>query len=78
MCLCLASSISGCATSPERVMVTIPASLLQDCPVPEWEGTTYRHVAELSERRRAALLNCNAQLGEARAYQERLKSSITR
>ena len=52
--------------------MTIPETLLTDCPIPEMQGNTYRDVAELAIRRRAALVDCNAQMDAARAYQKRI------
>ncbi len=51
----------------------MPATLLAECPVPEWSGKTYRDLAELAERRKTALDDCNAQLEAARDYQNGVK-----
>jgi len=52
--------------------VTIPETLLADCPIPEWAGSTYQDVAELAVRRKSALVDCNNQLSAARDYQRRV------
>jgi len=70
--LCLPLLTAACATHETRT-VTVPATLLAECPVPEWSGKTYRDLAELAERRKTALDDCNAQLEAARDYQNRVK-----
>ena len=70
MLLCLPLLTAACATEVRQV--TIPASLLADCPKPEWNGTTYRDLAELAVRRGKAIDDCNDQLSAAREYQRRI------
>lgn len=67
----------GCATETpptviEYVPVAIPEHLMVDCPVPAWEGGTYRDLAALALRRETALLDCNARWGSLRRYQQRV------
>jgi hypothetical protein len=66
--------LTACSTTELTKRATIPESLLQDCPVPKWEGKTYRDVIDLTERRRGALEDCNEQLSAAREYQRRVST----
>lgn len=79
MCACLLSLTAACGetrivTKTEYKPVHMPERFLMDCPVPEWKpGGTYRGVAELAIRRKAALEKCNLQLKAAREFQGNLK-----
>ena len=63
----------GCAapgpTVTEYVPLAIPDHLMVDCPVPAWEGGTYRDLAALALRRETALHDCNARWEALRRYQ---------
>ena len=78
ICLSLFSSIAGCANPPPTVEIRyqqefIPDALLTGCEGPEWTGGTYRDVATIAEQRRTVILDCDAKVREAKAYQDDLR-----
>lgn len=78
--LCLLSLTAACARTPAPVVTTeyrnvyIPDSLLVGCPGVEWTGGTYRAVAELAAKRKAALEACDDRFTEARRYQDEIRA----
>lgn len=82
MCAFLLSSIAGCASDAPLIQtvyqpVYIPESLLAGCPPVDWPGGTYRDLAALAEKRRAALQDCDDRFAAARKYQDTLRAQDT-
>lgn len=78
-CVFLVSLMAGCAKPqtvvvPEYRTVDLPERFLAECRITEWQGGTYRDVAKLAAARRVDLEVCNAQLLEARRFQENRNS----
>lgn len=79
MCACLLSLTAGCASNSTTVQtvyqqVYVPDHLLAGCPPVHWAGGTYRDLAALAEKRRAALQDCDDRFAAARKYQDDIRA----
>lgn len=74
-CLCLCSSISGCAETVRTQFQYVPDAMLVDCPVtPKPANMTFGDVAALAEARFNDVGNCNAGFAAIRQYQAERKA----
>lgn len=79
ICLSLFSLIAGCASptvpnvETRYEQVFIPDRFLIGCKGPEWSGGSFRDLAELAERRRTVIKDCDSGFEAIREYQDSIR-----
>lgn len=79
-CVFLASLTTACSSTPplsvtKYVNVYLPDRFLTDCPkTARVPGGTYRQAGALAAARGTDIDNCNAQLREAKQYQDKIRA----
>lgn len=56
-------------------LVTPPAHLLDETPIPTWEGGDWAGVIDLARSRQAALIQCNADKASVMDYIEQAEEA---